>query len=80
MGIPGAFPALNGSKVATGPVDVHIKTVLNGGRPGTAMVAFGKQLSNADIAAVITYERNAWGNKTGDVVQSAQVAALKGAP
>ncbi len=80
MGIPGAFPALNGSKVATGPVDIHIKTVLNGGRPGTAMVAFGKQLSNADIAAVVTYERNAWGNKTGDVVQSAQVAALKGAP
>ena len=79
MGIPGAFPALNGSKVATGPVDVHIKTVLNG-RPGTAMVAFGKQMSNADIAAVITYERNAWGNKMGDVVQSAQVAALKGAP
>ena len=33
-----------------------------------------------DIAAVVTYERNAWGNKTGDVVQSAQVAALKGAP
>ncbi len=79
MGIAGAFPALNGSKVATGPVDVHIKTVLNG-RPGTAMVAFGQQLSNADIAAVITYERNAWDNKTGDVVQSAQVAALKGAP
>jgi cytochrome c oxidase subunit 2 len=79
MGIPGAFPALNGSKVATGPVDGHIKTVLNG-RPGTAMVAFGKQMSNADIAAVITYERNAWDNRTGDVVQSAQVAALKGAP
>lgn len=79
MGVPGAFPALNGSKVATGPVDVHIKTVLNG-RPGTAMVAFGKQLSDADIAAVVTYERNAWGNKMGDVVQSAQVAALKGAP
>jgi cytochrome c oxidase subunit 2 len=79
MGIPGAFPPINGSKVATGPVDMHIKTVLNG-RPGTAMVAFGKQLSDADIAAVVTYQRNAWDNKTGDVVQSAQVTALKAAP
>ncbi len=79
MGIPGAFPPINGSKVATGPVDAHIKTVLNG-RPGTAMVAFGKQLSDADIAAVVTYQRNAWDNKMGDVVQSAQVTALKAAP
>ncbi|MEI8325351.1 MAG: cytochrome c oxidase subunit II [Betaproteobacteria bacterium] len=79
MGVPGAFPALNGSKVATGAADVHIKTVLNG-RPGTAMVAFGKQLSDADIAAVVTYERNAWDNKVGDTVQALQVTALKAAP
>jgi len=77
MGIPGAFPAINGSKVVTGPIDDHIKTVLNG-RTGTAMVAFGKQLSDADIAAVVTYQRNAWGNKMGDMAQAAQVAALKG--
>ncbi|MEQ1593355.1 MAG: cytochrome c oxidase subunit II [Thiobacillaceae bacterium] len=77
MGIPGAFPAINGSKVATGPIEDHIKTVLNG-RTGTAMVAFGKQLSDADIAAVVTYQRNAWGNKMGDMAQAAQVAALKG--
>jgi cytochrome c oxidase subunit 2 len=77
MGIPGAFPAMNGSKIAKGPIDEHIKTVLNG-RPGTAMVAFGKQLSDADIAAVVTYERNAWDNKVGDMAQAAQVAAIKG--
>ena len=77
MGIPGAFPAINGSKVATGPIDEHIKIVLHG-RPGTAMQAFGKQLSDADIAAVVTYQRNAWDNKVGDMVQPAQVAALKG--
>lgn len=75
MGVPGAFPAINGSKVATGPIEEHIKTVLNG-RPGTAMVAFGKQLSDADIAAVVTYQRNAWENKMGDMAQPAQVAAL----
>jgi cytochrome c oxidase subunit 2 len=78
MGLPGAFPALNGSKVATGPIADHIRIVLNGGRPGTAMVAFGKQLSDADIAAVVTYERNAWNNKMGDAAQPAAIAAARG--
>ncbi|MGA7179621.1 MAG: cytochrome c oxidase subunit II [Thiobacillaceae bacterium] len=77
MGIPGTFPALNGSKTVNGPVAEHVKTVLNG-RPGTAMAAFGKQLSDADIAAVVTYERNSWDNKMGDMAQPAQVAALRG--
>ena len=40
-----------------------------GGKQGTAMQAFAGQLSDADIAAVITYQRNAWSNKTGDSVQ-----------
>jgi cytochrome c oxidase subunit II len=78
MGLPGTFPALNGSKVATGPIADHIHIVLNGGRPGTAMVAFGKQLSDADIAAVVTYERNAWNNKMGDAAQPAEIAAARG--
>ena len=77
MGIPGTFPAINGSKVANGTIDEHIKVVLFG-RPGTAMAAFGKQLSDADIAAAVTYQRNAWDNKVGDVAQPAQVAALHG--
>ncbi len=77
MGLPGTFPAINGSAVATGPIDAHIATVLNG-RPGTAMAAFGGQLSDADIAAVVTYQRNAWDNKTGDAAQPAQIAAARG--
>jgi cytochrome c oxidase subunit 2 len=77
MGVPGAFPAINGSKVANGAIDEHIKVILFG-RPGTAMAAFGKQLSDADIAAVVTYQRNAWDNKAGDAAQAAQVAALHG--
>jgi cytochrome c oxidase subunit 2 len=77
MGIPGTFKALNGSATVNGPIEDHLKTVLNG-RPGTAMVAFGTQLSDADIAAVVTFERNAWDNKKGDTAQPAQVAALKG--
>ena len=75
-GIPGAFPAINGSKVATGPIADHIAVVMNG-RPGTAMAAFAGQLSDADIAAVVTYQRNAWDNKTGDMTQPAEIAALR---
>ena len=71
MGQPPAFPALSGSKIATGPKDGHLSIVLNG-KPGTAMAAF-KQLSDVEIAAVITYERNSWNNKTGDMVSPADV-------
>lgn len=77
MGLPGAFPALSGSPVATGPITAHIDIVLNG-RPGTAMSAFGGQLSDADIAALVTYQRNAWNNKMGDAAQPADIAAARG--
>ena len=75
-GIPGVFPALKGSKIATGPVNGHIGIVLKG-KPGTAMQAYAGQMNDADIAAVITYERNAFGNNTGDVVQPSAVKALR---
>lgn len=80
-GMPPAFPALKGSKIATGPVAAHINIVLHG-VPGTAMQAFGNQLSNEAIAAVITYERNSWGNpnagkNAGGIVQPAAVAAAR---
>ena len=79
-GLPPAFPPLDGSKVATGPKLVHISTVLNGvshdGKP-TAMVAWKGTLSDVDIASVITYERNSWGNHTGEAIQPAEVASAK---
>ena len=75
-GLPPAFPALDGSKIANGDKAAHIVRVLNG-KPGTAMAAFGKQLSDTVIAAVITYERNAWGNKTGDALQPAEIKAAR---
>ncbi|TAJ22241.1 MAG: cytochrome c oxidase subunit II [Rugosibacter sp.] len=75
-GLPPAFPALDGSKIATGPREDHLHLVLNG-KAGTAMAAFGKQLSDAEIAAVVTYERNAWGNKVGDMVQPSEVKASR---
>ncbi len=73
-GLPGAFPALKGSAMVTKDKPAHIHTVLFG-NPGTAMQAFGKQLTAAELAAVITYERNAWGNDTGDLVQIADINA-----
>jgi cytochrome c oxidase subunit 2 len=72
----GPFPKLSGSPIATGPLAAHLDIVLNG-KPGTAMQAFGPQLSDADIAAVVTYERNSLGNNVGDIVQPAQVAAAR---
>ncbi len=79
QGLPPAFPALKGSAIATtGPASAHIDIVVNG-KAGTGMQAYGKQLSLKEIAAVVTYERNAWGNNTGEAVQAADVQAVSGA-
>lgn len=67
-GLPGIFPGLKGIGVSVGPIEAHIDVVVNG-VSGTAMQAFGEQLSEVDIAAVVTYERNAWGNNMGDMTQ-----------
>lgn len=75
-GLPPMFPALKGSAIAMGPAAGHIGIVVNG-KPGTAMAAFGKQLSEVDIAAIITYERNAWGNAVGDMVTPKDILAFK---
>ncbi|MEI6894013.1 MAG: cytochrome c oxidase subunit II [Colwellia sp.] len=75
LGIPPAFPALKGSAIATGNVDEHIDIVLNGSNKNPAMAAFSGQLTKTQIAAVITYERNAWANNTGDLIQPAAIHA-----
>ena len=76
QGLTPAFPALAGSNVATGPIDAHIDIVMNG-RAGTAMSAWREKLSETDIAAALTYTRNAFGNATGDVVQPLTIANMK---
>ena len=76
-GLPPAFPPLDGSKVVLGEAAGQIEVVLKG-RPGTPMAAFGALLSDADIAAVITYTRNTWSNKTGEAIQPSQIAAARG--
>jgi cytochrome c oxidase subunit 2 len=75
-GLPNVFPALKGSAVATGDINKHYDVVIHG-VTGTAMAAYGPQMNDADIAAVITYERNAWGNDTGDVVQPSDIKAAR---
>lgn len=76
QGLPPTFPALKGSKIATGPVQDHINIVFNG-KTGTAMQAFKSQLSDADIAGVITYERHAFGNNADPIVQPVHIKALR---
>lgn len=82
-GLPPAFPALTGSKIANGPIfgadgkylkDSHLDRVLNGIR---VMPSWKALLNDTEIASVITYERNALGNSVGDVLQPAQVKAAR---
>ncbi len=63
-------------KIQLGSVENHIEAVLNG-IPNSRMFPFSGQLDNAEIAAVVTYERNAWGNDSGDVVQPEQVKSAR---
>lgn len=75
-GSPPAFPALKAGKLTVGPVAGHLKVVIHGAE-GTAMQAFGSQIDPVTLAAIITYERNAWGNdklvKDSKIVQPSDV-------
>ncbi len=73
QGVPGTFPSLVGSKITVGPAGGHIDMVLN----GKAAMPPWKHLSDTEIAAVVTYERNAWGNNKGDLVQPSDVKAAR---
>jgi cytochrome c oxidase subunit 2 len=85
QGLPPAFPALSGSAIVKGPLlakdgkilkDSHVDRVING-KAGSAMQAFRNTLSDVELAAVITYERNSFGNRLGDMIQPAQIKALR---
>jgi cytochrome c oxidase subunit II len=74
-GVPGAFPALDGSQMVNGPQDGQVAILLNG---KNAMPAWKGTLSDTEIAAVITYTRNSWSNKADDnIVQPAEVLAAR---
>ena len=72
----GVGKAIAGSAVALGDIGTHL-TIGIKGVAGTAMQAFGEQMSDVDMAAVITYQRNAFGNNTGDIVQPSDVVNHK---
>ena len=76
QGVTGVYPGLRGNPVVLGPLSKHFD-VMAKGQPGTPMKAYGSELSTAEMAAIITYQRNAWGNDMGDVVQPATVRAFQ---
>lgn len=79
-GVPAAFAALDGSPNVLGDKAHQIDILLNGQKSGkfpTEMPAW-KQLSDTEIAAVITYTRNTWSNKAAEnIVQPAEVLAAR---
>ncbi|MFL6632187.1 MAG: cytochrome c oxidase subunit II [Massilia sp.] len=81
QGVPSAFAALVGSPVVLGPKAEQIAVLLNGKHSGkypSAMPAW-KQLSDSEIASVITYTRNNWTNKADEnIVQPSEVLAARG--
>lgn len=74
-GLAPAFPALAGSSVVNGDLTANIQLVLNG-VPGTAMASYARMFTPVELAAIVTYIRNSFGNSTGDLVQPSDVNAL----
>lgn len=70
-GVPGTFPAIADSPIVTGPIERHIEMVLKGG--GSMMPPFADTLDAVDLAAVISFQRNAFGNDMGDSVQPSDI-------
>lgn len=80
LGLPPMYPALRGSSVAVGkPISRHIDMILSG-VSGTAMQPYAEQLTDTEIAAIVTYERNAWENNTDDETQPKDVAKVRKGP
>ena len=76
QGVPGVFPAITASPLALGPIDQHLDIILNG-KSGTAMQAFRDQLTDVELAAVVSFQRNGLGNNVGDFMQPNQVKAKR---
>ena len=76
VGMPPTFPAIKGGVISTGPMDGHLDIILNGSKKNPMMTAWGPQLSDMDIAAVIAYQRNGI-NMTGDYLQPKDIAAAR---
>jgi cytochrome c oxidase subunit 2 len=77
QGMPPTFPALAHDKIATGPAPGMVDIVMNGSKKNPTMAAWKGQLSDTQIAAVITFVRNSFGNALGDTVQPSDIAAAR---
>jgi cytochrome c oxidase subunit 2 len=73
----GVGKAIVGSPIATGDIAQHIDIIVNGSAQNPAMAAYRDTLSEVDTAAVITFQRNAYGNNTGDIVQPIDILKFK---
>ncbi|HEY8309131.1 MAG TPA: cytochrome c, partial [Gemmatimonadaceae bacterium] len=87
LGVPGAYPPLMGSEWLLNNPEVPIRIVLHGLQGpitvkntnfNNAMTPFGDQLSDAEIAAIISYERSSWGNAASKITAE-QVASVRAA-
>ncbi len=87
LGVPGAYPPLAGSEWLDNNPEVPIRIVLHGlqgeitvknTKFNNAMTPFGDQLSDAEIAAIITYERSSFGNSASKITAE-QVASVRAA-
>ena len=76
LGQEPTYPALAGGEIATGPLAAHIDRVMNG-KADTEMQSWAPQLSDRELGAVITYERNSWGNASGEIVQPRTIYAAR---
>ncbi len=77
LGMPPVYPALKGSSIAVGhPISRQIQLILNG-VTGSAMQAYGDQLTDEELAGVVTYVRNSWKNNTNDLVQPNDVRKVR---
>ena len=77
QGEGGVGKAIANSPIATGDLTAHLDVVINGSASNAAMAAYKDTLSEVDTAAVITYQRNAFGNNTGDIIQPIQILKFK---
>jgi len=77
QGMPPAFPALAHGQIAAGPIAGAIDIVVNGSKKNPAMIAWKGQLSDVELASVITYVRNSFGNDLGNTVQPTDIAAVR---
>ena len=77
QGEGGVGKAIAGSAIAMGPLAGHMDIVINGSANNAAMQAFGGQLNDVDLAAVLTFQRNAFGNNMGEMIQPIDVYNYK---